>query len=174
MWDDPARSALAPPEYAIAALDGAAQAARRFSVDAREVLACAQAEARAADDNHVGTEHVVLGILARPQCPGAKALLHLGISRQVFVAQRHETEGSSPVGRIPHTPRTNRIIALAGAMADATGDDSVTSLHLLLGVIAESEEWHASGRGGPHHLREAAQAVGTSLDEIREAVERVP
>jgi ATP-dependent Clp protease ATP-binding subunit ClpA len=172
-WDDPGRSALAPPEYATAAREGASQASRRFSVDAREVLACAQAEARAADDNHVGTEHVVLGILARPQCLGARALLQLGITHQVFLAQRHDEEGPSPAGRIPHTPRTNRIIALAGEIAEAGGDGGVTSLHLLLAVIAESEEWRASGRGGPHHLREVAQAVGSSLGEVREAVERI-
>jgi ATP-dependent Clp protease ATP-binding subunit ClpA len=173
MWDDPGRSALAPPEYAVAAREGAVQALRRFGDDAREALASAEAEARAADDNHVGTEHVVLGILARPECLGARALLRLGITRKVFVAQRHEEEGSSPAGRIPHTPRTNRIIALAGTIAEDEGDNEVTSLHLLLGVIAESEEWQESGRGGPHHLREAAQAVGSSLGEAREAAERL-
>jgi ATP-dependent Clp protease ATP-binding subunit ClpA len=168
--DHPTRSALAPPGYATAAREGASRALRRFRIAAREVLACAQAEARAADDNHVGTEHVVLGILARPECLGARALSQLGITRRVFAAQRHEEEGSSPAGRIPHTPRTNRIIALAGEFAEARGIDGVTSLHLLLGVCAESEEWQASGRGGPHHLREAAHAVGSSLGEIREAV----
>ena len=73
-WDHPARSALAPPEYAAAVREGASRASRRLSADAGDVLAGAQAEARAADDNHVGTEHVVLGILAHPQCLAARAL----------------------------------------------------------------------------------------------------
>ncbi len=115
----------------------------------------------------------MLGILARPQCLGAKALIQLGVTRQVFVAQRHEEEGPSPAGRIPHTPRANRVIALAGELADAERDDNVTTLHLLLGVVVESEEWRASGRGGPHHLREAAQAVGSSLEAVRQAAERI-
>jgi ATP-dependent Clp protease ATP-binding subunit ClpA len=173
MWDESPGSALAPQDYAVAASEGASRASRRLSTDARDALACAETEARAADDNHVGTEHVVLGILARPQCPGAKVLIQLGITRAVFVAQRHEEEGSSPAGRIPHTPRANRIVALAGEIAEAEGDDAVTTLHLLLGVVAESEEWQASGRGGPHHLREAAQAVGSSLEAVRETAERI-
>ncbi len=171
--DDPTRTALAPPEYATAAPEGAARASRHFSPDVREVPARALAEARAADDNHVGTEHVVLGILARPQCLGARALLQRGITRRVFVAQRHQEEGRSPAGRIPHTPRMDRIIAVAGEIAEVRGNECVTSLHLLLGVVAESEEWQASGRGGPHHLREAARAVGSSLGEVRATAERL-
>ena len=174
MWDDTGGGALAPPEYAVAAREGAARARRRFSVDAREVLDRAQAPKRAPrSDNHVGTEHVVLGILARPMGLGAQALLGLGVTREVFLAQRHEEAGPSPAGRIPHTPRTNRIVAQAGAIAEDRGDDVVTSLHLLLGAVAESEEWQESGRGGPHHLREAAQAVGSSLGAVREAAERL-
>jgi ATP-dependent Clp protease ATP-binding subunit ClpA len=173
MWDDSGQSALAPPEYAVAAREEAARAAQRLGVDAREALSAAQAEARAADDDHVGTEHVVLGILARPECLGARALLRLGVTRDVFVAQRHEEAGPSPAGPIPHTPRANRIVALAGGIAEGRGGDVVTSLHLLLGVVAESEEWQESGRGGPHHLREAAQAAGSSLGEVRQAAERL-
>jgi ATP-dependent Clp protease ATP-binding subunit ClpA len=173
MSDDPASSPLGSPEYAAVAREGAALASRRFSADARGVLAAAQEEARAADDDHVGTEHVVLGILARPECLGAKTLREVGVTRQAFIAQRHDEEGPSPLGRIPHTPRANRIIALAGELAETRGDESVTSLHLVLGVVAESEEWEASGRGGPHHLREATRAAGSSLVDVRKAAERI-
>jgi ATP-dependent Clp protease ATP-binding subunit ClpC len=131
------------------------------------VVELAQREARLADENHVGTEHIVLAILALEQSAGARALRELGITREVFVAQLYEEEGSSPPGRIPHTPRTDRILALAAEVADGP----ITSGHLLLGVVAESEEWQASGRPGPHHLREAATAVGKSLEDVQRAVE---
>ncbi len=168
-WDG-AGSALAPPDYAAAAREGASRALRRLSADARATLRAAQAEARAADDNHVGTEHLVLGILARPRSIGARALVRAGIKREVFVAQRYEEPGPSPPGRIPYTPRANRSIAVAGELAEARGVDGVTTADLLLGVIYESEEWQSSGRAGPHHLAAAADAVGSSLSELRQVL----
>ena len=143
----------------------------RLTAEGRAVLERAEAEARDADDDHVGTEHVVLGIFGLPDCAGAEALRDVGITRAVFVAQRHHEEGSSPRGRIPRTPRTNRIIALAGEITRSRGASSVGSAELLLGVVAESEEWEASGRAGVHHLRDAAAAVGKRLSDVREAVE---
>jgi ATP-dependent Clp protease ATP-binding subunit ClpC len=131
------------------------------------VLESAQTEARLADDNHVGTEHIVLAILALEQSVGARALRKLGITREVFLAQLYDEDGSSPPGRIPHTPRADRILALAAEVADG----SVTSGHILLGVVAESKEWQSGGRPGPHHLREAAAAVGKTLEDVRRAVE---
>ena len=163
---DPA-ALVAPAEYAREARERAALVLPRLSAVARRALDLAQAEARKADDNHVGTEHIVLGLLAVPHCEAARAMGDVGITRAILVAQRHEEEGPSPPGRIPHTPRANRIIALAGEIAGA--DERVCTVHLLLGVVAESDEWERSGRAGVFHARDAARAAGTTLDELRQA-----
>ena len=169
---DASSSFVAPPEYARTAREQAAAVVPRLTAEGREVLECAEAEARAADDDHVGTEHVVLGILALPDCVAARALMDVGITRAVFVEQRYEEEGASPPGGIPRTPRTNRVIGLAGEIARSRRASSVSSADLLLGVVAESEEWEASRRAGVHHLRDAAEAVGRRLADVREAVEK--
>lgn len=161
----------APAAYAVEAREGATRVADRLSPEGKAVLERAQNEARLADDNHVGTEHIVLGILALEESVGARALKKLGITRDVLVAQRYEEEGHSPAGPIPRTPRANRILVLAAEASDVRGDSSVASAHLLLGAVAESEEWQASGRGGPHHLRDAAAAVGKTLEDVRRAVD---
>lgn len=170
-WLDP-QALIAPEEYARAAREQVARVLPNLAVDAREVLHAAQVEARREDDNHVGTEHIVLGMLGVSGCLAARALAQLGVTRAVLVQQRHLEEGPSPPGVIPYTPRANRIIVLGGENARANGTARVNSAHLLLGVVAESEEWEASGRAGVHHLRDAARAVGTTLAEVRRAAER--
>jgi ATP-dependent Clp protease ATP-binding subunit ClpA len=132
------------------------------------LLEQAEAEARARDDNHVGTEHLVLSLYALGECAARRALEALGITRQVFAGQLECEEGPSPSGTIPLTPRARMIIGLAGAEAASTASGLVQPEHILLGVIRESEKWQATGKPGPHHLRAAAQVVGVTLAEVEQ------
>ena len=138
----------------------------KLSALTASLLERAEAEARARDDNHVGTEHLVLGLYALGETTARRALESLGISRQVFVRQLECEEGPSPSGEIPLTPRARMIIGLAGVAAARTASGEVQPEHLLLGVIRESEKWQASGQAGPHHLRAAAEVVGVTLVDI--------
>jgi ATP-dependent Clp protease ATP-binding subunit ClpA len=130
------------------------------------LLERAEAEARARDDNHVGTEHLVLGLYALGETTARRALESLGISRQVFTDQLECEEGPSPSGAIPLTPRARMILGLAGVEATSAASGEVRPEHLLLGVIRESEKWQATGKAGPHHLRSAAEAVRVTLADI--------
>jgi ATP-dependent Clp protease ATP-binding subunit ClpA len=132
------------------------------------LLEQAEAEARARDDNHVGTEHLVLGLYALGENMARRALESLGISRQVFADQLECEAGPSPSGKIPLTPRARMIIGLAGVEAARTASGEVQPEHLLLGVIRESEKWQATGKAGPLHLRAAARAVGVTLAEVEQ------
>ena len=169
-WLDP-QALIAPQEYARAAREQVGRVLPNLADDARKVLDAAQIEARREDDNHVGTEHMVLGMFSVSRCLAAHALADVGITRSVFVDQRHYEEGPSPTGRIPHTPRVNRSIVLGAEIARANGAVRVNSAHLLLGVVAESEEWEASGRVGVYHLRDAVRTIGSSLADVRRTAE---
>jgi len=136
------------------------------------LLERAEAEARARDDNHVGTEHLVLGLYALGETTARRALEALGFSRKVFADQLECEAGPSPSGEIPLTPRARMIIGLAGVEAAGTASGEVQPEHLLLGVIRESEKWQATGKAGPHHLRAAAQAVGVKLADIERNLKR--
>jgi ATP-dependent Clp protease ATP-binding subunit ClpA len=138
----------------------------KLSALTAHLLEQAEAEARARDDNHVGTEHLVLGLYALGESTARRTLESLGISRQVFADQLECEEGPSPSGEIPLTPRARMIIGLAGVAAARTASGEVQPEHLLLGVIRESEKWQATGKAGPHHLRAAAQAAGVTLADI--------
>src|SRR5262245_56414935 len=96
------------------------------------LLEQAQAEARARDDNHVGTEHLVLGLYALGDTAARRVLEALGISRQVFADQLQCEAGPSPSGEIPLTPRARMIIGLAGLEAARTTPGEVLPDHVLL------------------------------------------
>jgi ATP-dependent Clp protease ATP-binding subunit ClpA len=144
----------------------------KLSALTASLLERAEAEARARDDNHIGTEHLVLGLYALGETTARRALEALGINRQVFAAQLECEEGPSPDGRIPLTPRARMILALAGLEAIGVACGEVEPEHLLLGVIRESEKWQATGKAGPHHLRAAAQAVGATLVDVERNLQR--
>jgi ATP-dependent Clp protease ATP-binding subunit ClpC len=116
----------------------------------------------------VGTEHLVLAIYATEVSTARRALESLGITREVFGLQLHDEPGPSPGGAIPLTPRARMIVSLASIEANRTGSDLIESEHVLLGVVRESQRWEATGMSGPHHLRAAAEAVGTTLSALEE------
>jgi ATP-dependent Clp protease ATP-binding subunit ClpA len=144
----------------------------KLSALTASLLERAEAEARARDDNHVGTEHLVLGLYGLGETPARRALESLGISRQVFADQLECEQGPSPSGAIPLTPRARMILGLAGLEATGAASGEVQPEHLLLGVIRESEKWQATGKTGPHHLRAAAEAVGVTLTDIERNLKR--
>jgi ATP-dependent Clp protease ATP-binding subunit ClpC len=134
----------------------------RLSHEGRRLLGLAEDRARAGDSDHLGTEHIVLGIIAHE--PGAASILlrTMGITGEVFLAQLYDEDGHAPASAIPLTPRALMIVALAGSVTQG----SVSGLHLLKGVIAESDDWRASGRPGPHHLRDACDTVGAAWADL--------
>jgi len=162
------RSVIARRKYASDAKAMERAALRRLSSVSRRLLEEAESQARSVDDNHVGTEHIMLAIYALGPRAATKALESLGITRELFAAQLYEEPGSSPSGSIPLTPRSHMIIALAGVEATRMGSEPVDPEHILLGIIRESERWEAAGIGGPHHLRDAAEAAGTTLAAIEQ------
>ena len=52
----------------------------RFTQSARQVVVCAQDEARTFGHPWLGTEHLLLGVLAQPEAPGVSALTALGVN----------------------------------------------------------------------------------------------
>ena len=58
----------------------------RFTADARQVVVRAQAEARELHAGHIGTEHVLLGLIDQPGSPTAAVLIAHGLTRESTVA----------------------------------------------------------------------------------------
>ena len=114
----------------------------RLGGPARRVVELAQHEARRLDHNYVGTEHLLLGLLAEGDGVAAHALDALGVTADAIRARVEEMIGRGecrPSGTVPFTPRSKKVLQLAGKEAAAMGDDEVGTEHLLLALVDEGE-----------------------------------
>jgi ATP-dependent Clp protease ATP-binding subunit ClpA len=114
----------------------------RFTDRARRVIVQAQQEARLLNHNYIGTEHLLLGLLADDGGIAADALESLGVTLDAARAQVREMigEGKQPQqGHIPFTPRAKKVLELSLRQALNLGDDHIGTEHVLLGLLAESD-----------------------------------
>ena len=114
----------------------------RFTKKSSLIIACAQDEARRMGHNFVGTEQILLGMLADGNNAAASALADIAISLE---AARNEVEQIIGLGseftdvEVPFTPRAKRVLELALAEADKEGDENLQPKHLLLGIMFEGD-----------------------------------
>jgi ATP-dependent Clp protease ATP-binding subunit ClpC len=133
----------------------------RFTERSRRVIVLAQEEARLLKHNYIGTEHLLLGLLADGEGDAARTLESLGVTLE---AARHEVreilgEGHEPQkGHIPFTPRAKKVLELALREALTLRSQSIGSIHLLLGLIAEG---HGVGA-------QVIERLGVSLAAVKE------
>jgi hypothetical protein len=117
----------------------------RFTDRARKVMQLAHQEAVRLNGEYVGTEHVLLGLVAEGAGVAANVLANLGIDlRKVSLeveklAQRGLDREQVAVGRLPHTPRTQKVIEHAVQEAERLKHNYVGTEHLLLGMLREEE-----------------------------------
>ena len=138
----------------------------RFTDRARRVAVLAQEEARMLNHDHIGTEHILLGLIREGEGVAAKALESLGISQEAVRRQVEEIIGQGqqpPSGHIPFTPRAKKVLELSLREALQLGHNYVGTEHILLGLIREG--------GGV-----AAQVLvklGADLNRVRQQVNQL-
>jgi Clp amino terminal domain, pathogenicity island component len=135
----------------------------RFTKPARQVVVHAQEEARLLDHDHVGTEHVLLGLIREGEGVAAKALGSLGIAAEEVRAQVEEIVGqgqTAPPGHIPFTPRAKKVLELSLREALRLGHNYIGTEHILLGLVREGEGVAAM----------ILVKLGADLPEVREQV----
>jgi ATP-dependent Clp protease ATP-binding subunit ClpC len=114
----------------------------RFTAQSRRAIVLAQEEARLLSHNYIGTEHLLLGLLADPESGAARALESLNITLEAVREQVREIIGEGAEqqsGHIPFTPRAKRVLELSLREALTLRSQSIGSEHLLLGIVAEGE-----------------------------------
>src|SRR5438552_17325569 len=100
----------------------------RFTDRARRVMVLAQEEARMLNHNHIGTEHLLLGLIHEGEGVAAQALESLGVSLPAVRQQVEEVIGrgqQASSGRIPFAPRAKKVVELSRREALAMGHNYV-------------------------------------------------
>jgi len=116
----------------------------RFTERARRVLMLAQEEARRLNQNYIGTEHLLLGLVQEQTGVAARVLRDLGVSSHQVrrLVEQAVSRGPRPGvhGQMTGlTPRTKRVIELAVEEARRMGHHYVGTEHLLLGLIRDGD-----------------------------------
>jgi ATP-dependent Clp protease ATP-binding subunit ClpC len=135
----------------------------RFTERARKVVYLAQQEAARLGHNVVGTEHILLGLLAEGEGVAAKALESMDIRLDKIRQEVEKIIGSgetNPFGEIPFTPRAKRVLELAVEEGRQLGHNYIGTEHILLGLIREGEGVAA----------QVLKNLGADLDKVRKTV----
>lgn len=114
----------------------------RFTIPALRVLVLAQAAAVRLSHIYVGTEHLLLGLCGETQGNAVQILEEWRVSpaNVTYAIERRVSRGTSPgFGRPTLTTRAKKAIELATAEADRLGQSTITTGHLLLGLLAVIE-----------------------------------
>jgi len=115
----------------------------KFTDRGRKVIIYAREEAERHQNDYLGTEHLLLGLLRDEDGIPVSVLRKLGLNTEQI---RLEVERNLPggmgnlaFGEIPFTPRAKKVLELAIEEARLLGHNYVGSEHLLLGIIREEE-----------------------------------
>jgi Clp amino terminal domain, pathogenicity island component len=116
----------------------------RYTGRARASLNRAREAAREMGHNYVGTEHLLIGIVANPAALSARVLDAIGVSADDLRAD--VTEAAGPISRYaplaadpPLTPRARRVLDLARGESLRLGHNYIGTEHLLLALVAEDD-----------------------------------
>ena len=141
----------------------------RFTKEARRVVVMAQEEARLLRHDHIGTEHILLGLLDPPDSVAARVLHQLGYDKET--ARADVTAAVEPgtkqlSGHIPFAPSAKKTLALALREAQQLHHASIGTEHILLALVKEGE---GEGEGEGVGAKVLAERIGP-LSRIRAAV----
>src|SRR3989339_281087 len=136
----------------------------RFTDRVQRVIIIAQEEAKRLNHDYVGTEHILLGLVALGEGVAAKVLANIGVDLRRVRTEVEKLVGTGDnvmlLGEIPFTPRAKKVLELAVEEAQNFGHTYVGTEHLLLGLLREEEGIAAR----------VLENLGVRINEVREEV----
>ncbi|NMB25580.1 MAG: ATP-dependent Clp protease ATP-binding subunit [Firmicutes bacterium] len=134
----------------------------RFTERAQKVIVLSQEEARRLGHNVVGTEHILLGLVAEGHGVAARVLQEWGeLDKIRLEVEKVIGRGDGiTTGQIGFTPRAKRVLELAFDEARQLGHTYIGTEHILLGLIREGEGVAAK----------VLSNVGADLERVRKQV----
>ncbi|HBW21819.1 MAG TPA: NDP-hexose 4-ketoreductase [Elusimicrobia bacterium] len=136
----------------------------RFTERAQRVILIAQEEAKRLNHDYVGTEHILLGLIALGEGVASQVLASLGVDLRKVRAEIEKIVGTGDnmmlLGEIPFTPRAKKVLEYAVEEAQHMGHSYIGTEHILMGLIREEEGVAAR----------VLENLGLKLETVREEV----
>ena len=136
----------------------------RFTDRARKVMALANQEAQRFNHEHIGTEHILLGLVKEASGVGANVLKNLDVDIKKLRLEIEKLVKSGPdmvtMGKLPQTPKAKKVIEYAIEEARALNHNYVGTEHILLGLLRETEGVAA----------QVLMNLGLKLEDVRQEV----
>ncbi len=138
-----------------------------YTPRARQVIQLARQEAEKFNHTYVGTEHLLLGLIALGEGVAVDVLkrMNLSIERVRMEVEKQVGQGgeTKTVGPIPFTPRAKRVLQFAASEARELHHNYIGTEHLLLGLLREEEGVAA----------QVLRTLGVDIESVRAEVMRV-
>ncbi len=136
----------------------------RFTDRARKVILLAKEEAKKLNHDHVGPEHILLGLIREGEGVAAVALQELGLDLNTIRLSVEKMAKPGPdtllVGDIPFTPKAKKVVDLAVDEARRLKHNYLGTEHLLLGLLRDTEGIAS----------QVLLSLGLDLEKVREEV----
>jgi ClpA/ClpB-like protein len=137
----------------------------RFSDRARKVMGLARQEAQRFNHEYIGTEHILVALVAERRGIAAKVLEELNVDlKRVRVGVAGIVGKKRPtlvtMVQLPFTPSAKKVLELTLEEASLLGDDYIGTQHLLLGII----------RQGDGIAAQVLSKLGVELETVRAKV----
>jgi len=136
----------------------------KFTDRARKVMQLATQEAQRFNHEYIGTEHILLGLIAENSGVAANVLKNLDIDLYRVRSEIELIVQAGPdmvsIGRLPQTPRAKKVIEFAIEESRKLGHEYVGTEHLLLGLLRDD--------GGV--ASQVLLNMGLHLDQVRDEV----
>jgi hypothetical protein len=112
----------------------------RFSDEARSIVMSAQELARTAGADHIGTEHLLLALIADDGSPASRSLASVGASIEEVRSEVEMLVGTTETpstGHIPFSADSKKVLELSLREAIRAKDKRIASQHILLGLLRD-------------------------------------
>jgi ATP-dependent Clp protease ATP-binding subunit ClpC len=138
----------------------------RFTSTAKEVVVEAQEQARFLGHDRIGTEHLLLGLVATEPNAATVVLAGLGLSAGLLGEQVRamlDRAQQPPAGHMPFTPEAKGALEFAVREAVDLNAEHIGPEHLLLGIACGAGK---SGDRAPAGLGVTGEAIRRQIIEF--------
>lgn len=115
----------------------------RFTDRSLTVMQLANQEAHRFNQEYIGTEHILLGLIKEGSGVAATVLQNLGVDLRKIRLEIEKLIQSGPdmitMGKLPQTPKSKRVIESSVEAARERNHNYVGTEHILIGLLREKE-----------------------------------